>query len=177
MGHATPRTTTVPALPVTQSPSLPTRSRPTPVRLDPMRSPRATTPSRSDSRHFSSYDRTGGNSDGFDGTYSELYVNAAGEHVIFDALGPGVLDTLWCTGPKEGGAGLDLGTIHFYLDDEPTPRIAIPWADLFSGDPEPFLAPLVTDNHSSTGAFVSWVPVPFARRLIVTTGVKPGFYQ
>jgi hypothetical protein len=134
------------------------------------------TPGR-ETRSFSSYDRTGGNSDGFDGTYSELYVNAAGEHVIFDALGPGVLDTLWFTGPKEGGAGLDLGTIHFYLDDEPTPRIAIPWADLFSGDHEPFLAPLVTDNHSSTGAFVSWVPVPFARRLIVTTGVKPGFYQ
>jgi len=130
-----------------------------------------------EARSFSSFDRTGGNSDGFDGTYSELYVNEACEHVIFDSVGPGVLDTLWFTGPKEGGAGLDLGTVRFYLDDESTPRLALPWSDLFRGDRAPFLEPLVADNHHTTGAFASWVPVPYSRRLIVTTAIKPGFYQ
>ena len=37
--------------------------------------------------YASSYDRTGGNDDGFKGTYSALSVDARGEHVIFDAHG------------------------------------------------------------------------------------------
>ncbi len=39
--------------------------------------------------YLSSHDRTGGNDDGFDGTYSALYVDARGENVIFDVKGPG----------------------------------------------------------------------------------------
>ena len=41
--------------------------------------------------YVSSYDRTGGNDDGFDGTYSALYVDESGEHVIFDVKGPATL--------------------------------------------------------------------------------------
>ena len=130
-----------------------------------------------EARSFSSFDRTGGNADGFNGTYSELYETESGEHVIFDAVGPGILDTLWFTGPEEGGAGLDLGTVRFYLDDETSPRVALPWGDLFSGDVAPFLAPLVADNTVTTGAFASWVPVPYARRLVVTTEKRASFYQ
>jgi hypothetical protein len=48
---------------------------------------------------------------------------------------------------------------------------------MFRGDHAPFLAPLVTDNTLSTGAFVSWVPLAYARRLIITTQTKPSFYQ
>lgn len=33
-------------------------------------------------QYLSSYDRSGGNDDGFDGTYSALYVDAKGEHAI-----------------------------------------------------------------------------------------------
>src|SRR5688572_11231292 len=43
-----------------------------------------------EARAITSYDRGGGNDDGFGGTYSELY-EEGGEHVIFDAAGPGVL--------------------------------------------------------------------------------------
>jgi hypothetical protein len=129
------------------------------------------------SRSFSSFDRTGGNDDGVTGKYSALYALPDGEQVIVDAVGPGVLDTLWFTSEKEGGAGLDLGTVRFYLDDEATPRLELDGADLFSGAKAPFLRPLVADNTISTGAYVSWVPVPFARRLIVTTTKRPFFYQ
>jgi hypothetical protein len=129
-----------------------------------------------ESRSFSSYDRTGGNSDGFVRAHSVLY-DRDGEHVIFDAYGPGVLDTLWFTGPDEGGANLDLGTVRFYLDDEPAPRLSLPWNELFTGDRAPFLAPLVADNSVSTGGYVSFVPVPYAARLIVTTSERPSFYQ
>jgi hypothetical protein len=133
-----------------------------------------------ESRSFSSYDRTGGNSDGFVGTHSFLYQDEreeSGEYVVFDAYGPGVMDTLWFTGPDEGGANLDLGTVRFYLDDESAPRLELPWDALFRGDRAPFLAPLVADNAVSTGGFVSFVPVPYAKRLVVTTAKRPSFYQ
>ncbi|MEN7973754.1 MAG: hypothetical protein ABFR47_07965 [Verrucomicrobiota bacterium] len=38
-------------------------------------------------RQVSSYDRHGGNDDGFNGTYSALYIDANGEHVMFDEIG------------------------------------------------------------------------------------------
>ena len=50
------------------------------------------------SRYVSSYDRSGGNDDGFRGTYSALYVDDNGEHVIFDEKGPGCVYNLWFTG-------------------------------------------------------------------------------
>ena len=47
--------------------------------------------------YLSSYDRSGGNDDGFDGTYSALYIDERGEHVIFDVKGSGTLYNLWFT--------------------------------------------------------------------------------
>lgn len=129
-----------------------------------------------ESRYFSSFDRTGGNDDGFRGTYSALYTLSSGEQVIFDALGPGVLQTLWFTGPREGGEGLDLGRLRFYFDDEKRARIVTDVGSLFGGRQEPFVAPLVRHNKQSTGGFVSWVPIPYQGRLIITTERRPSFY-
>jgi hypothetical protein len=50
--------------------------------------------------YLSSYDRSGGNDDGFDGTYSALHVDAKGEQVIVDVKGPGTLYNLWFTSPS-----------------------------------------------------------------------------
>jgi len=47
--------------------------------------------------YLSSYDRSGGNDDGFRGTYSALYVDDKGEQVIFDEDGPGCVYNLWFT--------------------------------------------------------------------------------
>ncbi len=129
-----------------------------------------------ESRYFSSFDRTGGNADGFSGTFAVLYALQNGEHVIFDALGPGVLNTLWFTGPEEGGRDLDLGQLKFYFDDEKQPRIKTTAARLFGGKEAPFLAPLVQDNLQSSGGFVSWAPLPYLKRLIITTEKRPRFY-
>jgi hypothetical protein len=128
-----------------------------------------------ESRYFSSFDRRGGNADGFAGRFATLYKLASGEHVIVDALGPGVLNTLWFTGPREGGEGLDLGALRFYFDDEERPRITTDVKRLFGGKQPPFARPLVADNKVSTGGFVSWVPLSYRRRLIVTTERKPAF--
>jgi hypothetical protein len=74
-----------------------------------------------DTRAFTSHDRAGGNDDGFGGTYSALYVNERGEHVIFDAGGPGVLRTLWFTSPVDGNGPLVVKKVRFYFDDEASP--------------------------------------------------------
>jgi hypothetical protein len=129
-----------------------------------------------ESRYFSSFDRTGGNDDGFNGTFSALYVDTHGEHVIFDAEGPGCLRTLWFTSSLGGYDALDLGLLRFYFDGEETPRIEVEANELFSGFTAPFVRPLVADNRISTGGFVSWVPLPYRESLRITTEKRAAFY-
>lgn len=129
-----------------------------------------------ESRSFSSFDRGGGNADGFKGSYSALYELDDGQQVIFDAFGPGVLRTLWFTGPEEGGKDLDLGIVRFYFDHERQPRLVLRSQELLCGRSGAFRWPLVTHNGQSTGGFASWVPLPFASRLRITTSKRPGFY-
>jgi len=130
-----------------------------------------------ESREFSSFDRAGGNDDGFAGTFSALYVDAKGEQVIFDALGPGRLDTLWFTSSVSGTAPLGIGRLRFYLDDAATPAATADADQLFAGGVAGFPPSLVFDNHESTGGFVSYVPIPFARRLRITTERRASFYS
>ena len=96
--------------------------------------------------YVSSYDRTGGNDDGFDGTYSALYVDESGEHVIFDVKGPGTLYNLWFTSRVNGRSPLGWGRIKFYFDDEASPRIDMDVDDFFSGQNAPFVPPFMTTS-------------------------------
>ena len=129
-----------------------------------------------ESRYFSSFDRTGGNDDGFQGTYSALYVDEKGEHVIFDAEGPGCLRTLWFTSESGGYDKLSAGVIRFYFDGEETPRIAVEANELYAGGTAPFVRPLVVDNRTSTGGFACWLPLPYAESLRITTVNRAFFY-
>ncbi len=127
--------------------------------------------------YLSSHDRTGGNDDGFDGTYSALYVDARGEHVIFDVKGPGSLYTLWFTSRESGFAPLGWGRIRFYFDDEPEPRLDIDADELFGAQRPPFVPPFVFDRFTSSGGHVSHLPFPFQQRLKITTENRVGFYN
>ena len=127
--------------------------------------------------YLSSYDRSGGNDDGFDGTYSALYVDANGEHVIFDERGPGVVYTQWFTSRVSGWSPLAWGEMRYYFDDETVPRIALDANELFAGRTAPFLAPFVFGPFESTGGHVSYVPLPFRNRLKITTERRAGFYN
>jgi len=126
------------------------------------------------SHYLSSYDRTGGNDDGFRGTYSQLYVDDNGEHVIFEEDGPGCVYNLWFTG---SGRSLHWGRIRFYFDAEKTPRIESDAAEFFSGLGRPFVFPLVTHSFISSGGFSCSAPIPFARHLKITTEKTAGFYN
>jgi hypothetical protein len=127
--------------------------------------------------YLSSYDRSGGNDDGFEGTYSALYVDAKGEHVIFDVKGPGTLYNLWFTSRVNGWSPLGTGRIRFYFDDEATARIDMDIDDFFSGRHPPFAPPHVYDAFQSTGGYVSTLPFPFVKRLKITTEKRVGFYN
>lgn len=126
------------------------------------------------SYYLSSYDRTGGNDDGFRGTYSQLYVDDKGEHVIFDANGPGCIYNFWFTGSRQD---LHWGKLRLYLDGETTPRFECEAREIFSGQRRPFVYPLVTHAFISSGGFSCSAPLPFARRLKVTTEKTAGFYN
>jgi len=117
-----------------------------------------------ESYYLSSYDRSGGNDDGFRGTYSQLYIDDKGEHVIFDEDGPGCVYNLWFTG---SGRNLHWGKLRFYFDNEKTPRIEYEAREFFSGLHRPFVYPLVTHSFISSGGFSCSMPIPFA-------GHRPG---
>jgi hypothetical protein len=116
---------------------------------------------------LSSYDRTGGNDDGFSGKYSAIRQEAEGL-VIADLRGPGVINRIWTPTPTTD-------TIKFYFDDEEQPRIALPFIDLFTGKEFPFLAPLCGNQ---IGGYYCYLPIPYERSLkIIYTGDKFRFHQ
>src|SRR5215207_2857080 len=70
----------------------------------------------------SSYDRTGGNDDGFSGKYS-FVARVPGGLVLADLKGPGVVYRIWTPTPNDR-------PLEFYFDGEASPRIAVPFVDL-----------------------------------------------
>src|ERR1051326_4070178 len=74
---------------------------------------------------ISSYDRSGGNDDGFSGKYSFVRKDPEGL-VLADLKGPGVIYRVWTPTPTD-----DL--IEFVFDGEPAPRLQLPFRQLFLG--------------------------------------------
>lgn len=115
----------------------------------------------------SSYDRTGNNDDGFSGKYSYLR-KENGKLVLADYKGPGVINRIWTPTPTTD-------TIQFYIDGEKTPRISIPFIDLFSGKMFPFVNPLCGNE---IGGYYCYVPIQFAKSCkIVFSGERIMFHQ
>jgi len=116
---------------------------------------------------ISSYDRTGGNNDGFSGKYSFVRKEPGGL-VIADLKGPGVVYRIWTPTPTEH-------PVEFYFDGESKPRITIPFRDIFTGTQEPFAAPLV---GYGAGGFYSYLPLPYRKSLkILVRAEQVRFYQ
>lgn len=99
---------------------------------------------------FSSYDRTGGNDDGFSGKYS--YLRKEGDDlVIAEMEGPGAIYRMHMPGPQDG-------IIEFYFDGEKSPRISMKITEMVDGKHAPFLAPLV---GSGVGGRYVYVPLTY----------------
>jgi hypothetical protein len=116
---------------------------------------------------FSSYDRSGGNDDGFSGKNS--YLRKEGDGLVIAELeGPGAVTRIWTPTPIHA-------PIEFYIDGGTQPQIAMPFDQLFSGTQEPFTGPLV---GRGLGGFWSYVPVAFQRSLkVIVRAPKLQFYQ
>jgi len=116
---------------------------------------------------ISSYDRTGGNDDGFSGKYS--YLRKEGNNLVLaDLKGPGVINRIWTPTPSED-------MLSFYFDGEKTPRLSIRFSDLFSGKVYPFVKPVCGNE---LGGFYCYVPIPYSKSCkIVLHGGKIMFHQ
>ncbi len=120
----------------------------------------------------SSYDRSGGNSDGGSnepGITSYLY-RENGHYVLLDEEGPGCVYRIWFTFFPECN-------IRFYFDGESVPRIDMGLRDFFSGTRAPFLAPLAGDERASSGGFYCYVPIPFEKSLKIVLTDFPLYYN
>ncbi|GAB3425550.1 glycoside hydrolase family 172 protein [Niabella aquatica] len=119
-------------------------------------------------KQISSYDRTGGNDDGFSGKYSFIRKEADGL-VILDVQGSGVIERIWTPTPTDD-------ILDFYFDGSATPGLSLKFSDLFSGKVAPFLKPLV--DAYMVGGYYSYVPIPYAKSCkIVFRGQKIMFHQ
>lgn len=126
---------------------------------------------------FSSYDRTGGNNDGFKGTYSKLR-EEAGSSVLAEVSGPGILQRIWFTHSVMDHAGLldrKGEHIRIYLDGHDQPALDVPLEDLLTGRLRRFPRPLVGEG---SGGYVSYVPIAFQNGCkVVVDGLGVRFYQ
>lgn len=105
----------------------------------------------------SSWDRTGGNDDGFDGTYS--YIRKEGDRLVLAEFeGPGVINRIWTPTPTND-------TLRFYFDGKKEPGLTICFRDLFSGKVFPFVDPVCGNE---VGGFFCYLPITFARSCKIT---------
>jgi len=120
-----------------------------------------------DIEQISSYDRTGGNDDGFTGKYSFIREETEGL-VVADLKGSGVINRIWTPTPSSD-------TIKFYFDGEKSPRINLPFINLFTGKTYPFVSPLC---GNAIGGYYCYLPIPYKKSLkIIYAGKKLRFHQ
>lgn len=107
-----------------------------------------------------STDPTGANMDmsNFHGEYN-------GEKILANIDGPGCIYRVWSAHPS--------GTIRFYIDGETEPQIKCNFKNYLEGKCEGL------PGYFSVGRTANYMPVPFAKSIIVTThGFHfPGYYQ
>jgi len=115
---------------------------------------------------FSSYDRTGGNDDGFEGTYSFIRLEG-GDQVIAEMTGPGVINRIWTPTPTAD-------TISFYFDGNSEPGLSLPFSELFDGSRFPFLEPVC--GHE-VGGYYCYLPILYNKSCKVVFKGKMLFYQ
>lgn len=122
-------------------------------------------------RIVDSHDISGGNDDGFSGTYSYRYKTKEG-WVLFDYKGPGCIVLFRSIGYT--------GTLRIYVDTEPgsgAPAVDVSLPAVHAGQAEGFPSHLVADLDKGHGSAWCYVPIPFRSRCLViaTEAEEPPF--
>ncbi|WP_431879078.1 glycoside hydrolase family 172 protein [Amycolatopsis sacchari] len=124
-------------------------------------------------KQFSSFDRTGNNDDGFNGTYSCLRQDDEG-CVIAESLAPGEISSIWFTYASNSVA--PIGRITVELDGRTVLSGSL--QDIVDGKRgAPFVWPLVGNSADTMGGAVIKVPMPHTHSMRVTTEHNPHFYH
>lgn len=122
---------------------------------------------------FSSFDRAGGNDDGFSGKFSCLRPAPDG-CVLAERQGAGEIASIWFT--RDGGDVRRTGTIRIELDGRTV--LDAPLQDVVDGRlGAPFAYPLVANADLSSGGVYLKVPMPFRESMRITTQHNPFFYH
>lgn len=128
-------------------------------------------------RSFSSYDRTGGNNDGFSGRFSKLRTED-GNSVIAEMNGPGCIYRIWFTHSVHDAPGLlerKGEHIRIYLNGSPQPALDVPLERIFDGSLPRFPSPI---SGEGIGGFYSYIPIPYRESCkVVVDGEAVRFYQ
>jgi hypothetical protein len=125
------------------------------------------------SRQFSSFDRTGNNNDGFEGTYSCLRTTAMG-CVLAERTGAGQIDSMWFT--RDFGSMAANGRIRVELDGVVVLDQLL--QDVVDGKlGAPYVWPLVGNGEDTSGGAVIKVPMPYRESMRVTLQANPRFYH
>lgn len=93
------------------------------------------------------------------------------EWVLMDAAGPGAVVRFWATWHGPGGGPFSNGTLRIYLDENPTPAIEGPTADLISGGalaPPPLSDSVSPDSPYERRGHNLYLPIPYARHCKIT---------
>lgn len=116
---------------------------------------------------ITSYDRTEGNDDGFSGKYS--FVRKEGDTLVLaDLKGPGCIMRIHTPTPTDE-------PLEFYFDGETKPRISLPYRELFSGNTQPFVKPMV---DYAGGGYWSYIPIPYQKSCkVVLRAPRTQFYD
>ncbi|MEV4199220.1 DUF2961 domain-containing protein [Micromonospora globbae] len=122
---------------------------------------------------FSSFDRTGGNDDGFSGRYSCLRTTAEG-CVLAEATGAGEIDSIWFT--RDEGNVSATGTIKVVLDGRTVLDARL--QDVVDGKlGAPFVYPVVANAAQSSGGVYIKAPMTYRGSMRVVTEKNPVFYH
>jgi hypothetical protein len=126
-----------------------------------------------DTRQFSSFDRTGGNEDGFFGTYSCLD-QVDGRCVSADHTGAGEVQSIWFT--RDEGNVSATGWIRIELDGTTVVNAGL--QSVVNGAlGAPFVHPLVTNADQTSGGVTIKVPMPYRTSMRITVQNNPIFYH
>lgn len=111
--------------------------------------------------NVSSYDRSGGNDDGFSGKSS--FVRKEGDDLVLaDLAGPGCIYRIHTPTPTDD-------PLDFYFDGEKTPRLSTTFRKLYSGENAPFIRPLV---DYAGGGYYCYVPLPYKKSCKIVLRAK-----
>lgn len=126
------------------------------------------------SKQFSSFDRSGGNNDGFQGTYSCLRTSNQG-CVIAEQKGAGEVTSIWSTREPYGDVS---GTGRIIIELDGRTVLNAPFSDVVNGKlGAPFVWPLVSNADDHSGGVAIKVPMPYRESMRVTVQNNPYFYH